>query len=119
MVQHPQHPNPPPIGIRTYQTGSYLIDHVDREDTHAVSAIMNVDQDIDEDWELEIFNLDGEMKRVAMQPGEMVFYESAKCMHGRPDPIVGRYYTNCFFHYRPVGNPKWWQEERENRHDEL
>jgi len=53
-----------------------------------------------------------------MSPGDMVFYESARCMHGRPEPLQGQFYVNLFSHYRPVGNPKWYMEERATIPDE-
>ncbi len=31
----------------------------------------------------------------------MLLYESAKCPHGRPDPLVGEYYDNLFVHFIP------------------
>jgi hypothetical protein len=46
---------------------------------------------------------------VEMQPGELVLYESAKCMHGRQEALKGEMYANIFFHYRPTGDPKWWR----------
>ena len=39
---------------------------------------------------------------VDLQPGQTLFYESAKCIHGRPTPMKGRYYTSVFLHYRPT-----------------
>ena len=40
-------------GIRTYYDGAWLSNHVDRESTHAASAIINVEQvDIREPWEV-------------------------------------------------------------------
>lgn len=32
----------------------------------------------------------------------MLFYESAKCLHGRPRPLRGSYYASVFVHYKPV-----------------
>ena len=36
------------------------------------------------------------------QPGEMVWYESARLLHGRPDPFQGEYFDNLFIHYKPT-----------------
>ena len=33
-------------GIRVYRRGSTLFNHVDRSDTHIISAILNVDQKV-------------------------------------------------------------------------
>ena len=40
-------------GIRRYTNGSTLQAHVDVVATHAVSAILNVGQDVDSDWPLQ------------------------------------------------------------------
>jgi hypothetical protein len=59
-------------------------------------------------WDLEIHDHQTEVPQlVAMEAGDMVFYESARCMHGRPEPLKGAYYVNLFAHYRPAGDPKW------------
>lgn len=63
-------------------------------------------------WQLDIDDHQtGEGHLVTMSPGDMVFYESARCLHGRPEPLQGEYYVNLFVHYRPVGNPKWYMED--------
>jgi prolyl 4-hydroxylase len=58
--------------------------HVDTVNTHVVSAIINVDQDVDEDWPLLILDHADNEVNLVMQPGDMVLYESAKLLHGRP-----------------------------------
>eukprot|EP00924_Labyrinthula_sp_SR-Ha-C_P003005 augustus_masked-scaffold_58-processed-gene-0.2-mRNA-1 protein AED:1.00 eAED:1.00 QI:0/-1/0/0/-1/1/1/0/454 len=98
-------------GIRSYFDGNWLLNHVDRHETHAVSAIINVEQnDIREDWELEVINLNGTVVHSPLFEEEMFLYESAKVMHGRPKPLEGRRYVNVFFHYKPVvdDDVKWW-----------
>ena len=40
-------------------------------------------------------------RRVVLEKGEMLFYESAKCLHGRPHPFVGEWYSSIFIHYVP------------------
>lgn len=39
---------------------------------------------------------------VVMRAGDMLLYESAKLLHGRPDVFLGRHYDNVFIHYKPV-----------------
>ena len=58
--------------------------HVDTLETHVVSAIINVDQKVVEDWPLIILDHEGHEQKVVMQAGDMVLYESAKLLHGRP-----------------------------------
>lgn len=40
--------------VDRYTNGSRLLMHVDTMDTHAVSGIINVDQEVKEPWELEV-----------------------------------------------------------------
>jgi hypothetical protein len=96
-------------GIRYYLRGAVLENHVDRLKTHAISAIINVDQDpnMSEPWLLEIFDHDRNVHHIEMQPGEMVFYESAACVHGRPTPFKGKYYANFFVHFAPQDRSIW------------
>jgi len=48
-----------------------------------------------------------------MEPGDVVYYESAKCLHGRNRPMAGpnAYYVNLFTHYRPIGDDDWFIKE--------
>lgn len=34
----------------------------------------------------------------------MLFYESAKCLHGRREIFHGKYYGSIFIHYKPIEN---------------
>lgn len=73
-----------------------------------MSAIVNVDQvGIDEDWSLEIMGNDGLYHYVNMKPGEMLFYESAKALHGRPQKLKGDGYSNIFIHFKPTTEGVW------------
>jgi len=89
-------------GIRRYTNGSVLRMHVDTVNTHVVSAIINVEQNVDKEWPLIILDHDDKEHNVLMQPGDMLLYESAKLLHGRPEPFVGTSYDNIFIHYKPV-----------------
>ena len=95
-------------GMRRYEDGARLLTHVDREATHACSLIINVDQGgIREPWKIEIYDFADRLHEIEMEPGDIVYYESARCLHGRMQPLQGAYYVNLFAHYRPVGDPKW------------
>jgi len=94
-------------GIRRYTNGSWLISHVDRFNTHVISAILNVDQSVDKDWPLYILDNDGNIHKEFIMPGEMLWYESARAVHGRPDTFVGDHFDNIFIHWAPVG--EWYQ----------
>ena len=46
------------------------------------SAIINVAQDVDEPWPLEVIGHDGKAYNVTMEPGDLVLYESHSIIHG-------------------------------------
>jgi len=89
-------------GFRAYQRGSYLHNHVDRGLTHIISSTICVDYQLDEPWPLYIEDIYGEAHQVNLEPGELLFYEGARLIHGRPWPLKGDYYIGMFVHYRPV-----------------
>ncbi len=88
-------------GIRDYHHGAILKPHRDRLQTHIVSAIINVAQDTLEDWPLVIEDNDYRRHEILLQPGELVFYEGARLLHGRPIPLNGKHYANIFVHFMP------------------
>jgi prolyl 4-hydroxylase len=68
-----------------------------------LSAIINVNQDLDEPWPLEVYGRDGIAVNITMVPGDMVLYESHSIIHGRPFPLRGRFMANLFVHFEPLG----------------
>lgn len=78
-------------GIREYRTGARLAPHVDRLPLVS-SAIINVAQDVDEPWPLEVIGHDGKAYNVTMEPGDLVLYESHSVIHGtcRHQPPLSR-----------------------------
>ena len=92
-------------GIRVYHNNSVLTPHVDRMPLVS-SAIINVDQDVDEPWFLEAYDHAGVAHNVSMAPGDLVLYESHSVIHGRPFPMKGKYYANIFVHFEPLGPPR-------------
>lgn len=104
-------------GLRQYETNARLLTHVDRLNTHVVSLIVNVAQGgLEEDWPVEVYDHYGRLHEVVMEPGDVVYYESAKNLHSRNRPLVGEhaYYTNLFTHYRPIGaGDNWYKDETE------
>ena len=88
-------------GIRIYQDGAVLVPHRDREHTHIISAIINIDQEVNEDWPLVIEDHFYRKHEVILKPGEVIYYESAKLLHGRPVPLNGKSFANIFCHFMP------------------
>jgi len=100
-------------GFRLYQNQSFLNMHVDKPETHVISCILHVDRSEDaEPWPIVIEDLQGNTNEVYLTPGDLLFYESAKCLHGRPKIFTGSWYTSVFVHYYPQG---W---DRHRRMDE-
>jgi len=89
-------------GVRRYTNGSWLASHLDRFSTHVISAILNLGQSVTHAWPLHILDNSGAQHSVLLQPGEMLWYESARLVHGRPDKLEGEYFDNIFIHYRPT-----------------
>jgi prolyl 4-hydroxylase len=96
-------------GIREYYQNNILRLHVDRVDTHIVSVILQIDQDLGDagPWELELIDFDGIRRNVTLEVGEMMLYESATLIHGRPYPFKGVRFANAFLHYVPYSNWRW------------
>lgn len=86
-------------GIREYGRGAVLKKHRDVIESRVVSSIINVAQEVDEPWALQIEDHQGEEHEVCMEPGDMILYESARLMHGREVPLVGESYANIFCHF--------------------
>lgn len=92
-------------GMRVYRRHAMLLNHVDRRDTHLVSAVLQVAQACDPDggWPIEVLEDDGGVHEVYLQPGQMLLYEGARLRHGRPMRFRGRWFGNIFTHFAPVG----------------
>jgi len=89
-------------GLRVYRDGSNLNMHVDKTSTHIISSILHVDHgDNDEPWPIIIEDFQGNTNEVNLESGDMLFYESSKCMHGRPKKMRGGWYSSLFIHYHP------------------
>jgi len=89
-------------GIRIYQNGATLREHRDRIDSHIISAIINVDQHVNEDWPLVIEDNYYRRHDIILKPGDVVFYEGGRLLHGRPKPLNGIRYANVFCHFKPL-----------------
>jgi len=86
-------------GIRRYWNNSWLATHVDRGDQLVLSAIINVDiGKMEEEWPLLIHDHDENPSLVFLRPGDVVLYESAAVIHGRPLPMRGEFMANVFAH---------------------
>jgi hypothetical protein len=90
-------------GLRVYRNESSLNMHIDRVESHVISAIMHVDHDANgEPWPLVIEDFQGNTVEVNLESGDLLLYESSKCYHGRPRPFNGDWYSSLFLHWHPV-----------------
>jgi hypothetical protein len=97
-------------GVRLYQNGSSLVMHHDKVRTHVISSIVHIAHeydDEDETWPIQIEDHDGNLHSVDLEPGQMLFYESAKMLHGRMKTFKGKYYGSIFLHYQPKDESIW------------
>ena len=47
-----------------------------------ISAILNIGQGVEQDWLLNVLDNSRAQHSVLLQPGEMLWYESARVVHG-------------------------------------
>lgn len=99
-------------GFRLYRNESRLNMHVDKPETHVISSILHIDHSKDSDpWPLVIEDFQGNTVEIVLEAGDMLFYESSKCFHGRPTKFNGSWYTSVFTHYQPA-DPEWKKSDR-------
>ena len=97
---------------RSLNRSTYRTLHIPPHTAEGIAAIVNVGQDVDEPWELHLLDPQGRRHRITMEPGDMVYYESASAVHGREIPLNGSWYANCFIHYAPTkDSPIDWSYE--------
>lgn len=90
-------------GLRAYRNNSNLLMHVDKPITHIISCILHIDHSEDsEPWPIFIEDFRGDTNEVVLESGDMLFYESSKCLHGRPRNFTGSWYSSIFVHYHPT-----------------
>ena len=81
-------------GFRLYRNQSRLHVHVDKPQTHVISFILHIDSSEDaEPWPILIEDLQGNTHEVILTSGDILFYESSKCFHGRPRKFNGTWYS--------------------------
>ena len=54
---------------------------------------------MDKNWPLLVIDNQGKRRRINLDPGEMLLYESARMPHGRQIPFEGEFYDNLFVHF--------------------
>lgn len=82
---------------------SVVVPHCDRLPLVA-SAMVNVAQDVEEDWPYEIYDHNGQAHNISLHPGDMLLFESHSVIHGRPFPMNGKFNAMLFIHFEPTGH---------------
>jgi hypothetical protein len=97
-------------GFRLYQNHSQLTMHVDKVQTHIISFILHIDAAANvEPWPIVMEDFHGVTHEVILTPGDILFYESSKCFHGRPRRLNGLWYSSLFVHYYPKHG--WYEQD--------
>jgi hypothetical protein len=92
-------------GFRLYRNESRLWMHKDRTQTHVISCILHIASSEDsEPWPIVIEDYAGNTNQVFLKAGDILLYESAKNLHGRPRRFIGSWYTSLFVHFYPKGD---------------
>ena len=96
-------------GLRVYHNTSRLHMHIDKIRTHVISSIFHVDhsnsnkEENNNNWPLYIedyLSNGNNTMEIYLEKGDLLLYESAKYLHGRPRPFAGNWYSSLFLHYR-------------------
>ena len=87
-------------GIHEFKKSAVIKMHRDQLHTHSVSAMINIDQTPNCEWPLVIEDHFYRQHKVRLKPGQMLVYESAKLLHGRPVPFSGDNYANVVVHFK-------------------
>jgi len=88
-------------GIREYLKGTVLANHYDKKESHVISAMIHLDDKSEKSWPLYIEDHNFRPHEITMEYGDVVFYESTTCLHGRPTPFDGDYYRNMYIYFKP------------------
>jgi len=95
-------------GLREYFPGSWLRNHIDRVDTHVISATLSLlKPNSTKPWPIETVDWNGKRHRYEHKAGEMLMYESATRPHGRPYLLPDGMHVGCFVHFAPVENTEY------------
>ena len=73
---------------RSYADQAVVPPHVDSI-PFVISAVIRIAQDLVEPWVIEMIGHDGKAYNVSLGEGEMLIYEGASVIHGRPFPMNG------------------------------
>jgi prolyl 4-hydroxylase len=73
---------------KLYSNQSMVLPSVDSEPM-IISALIRVSQDLVEPWIIEVIGHNGKAYNISLEEGEMLLYEGASVIHGRPFRMNG------------------------------
>ena len=94
--------SPDVSGIRVHGRGAVVEPHRDEHDSQIISAVINVDQELDEDWPIEIEDNYYRTHHIVLRPGEMLFFEGRRLLHGMAATLKGACYADISCTFKPV-----------------
>ena len=69
-------------GIKVYKTGAVIAPHLESPPL-VNTLIINVADDLDEPWPLEVYGRDGMALNITMETGDMLLCEAHSIIHGK------------------------------------
>ncbi|MEM1181872.1 MAG: class I SAM-dependent methyltransferase [Acidobacteriota bacterium] len=90
-------------GLFVYQRGTYVLPHVNRMGAGIFSSVACIAGELDEPWPVYLEDVDGKAHEIELAPGDLLFYEGARLIHGHPWPLRGRFLISLAVHFRPAG----------------
>lgn len=93
-------------GLRLFRNTTTIKMHLDKKGSHSMGYILHVgasdDYQPEEDsWPFLIEDFHGRTHEITMVPGDLILFEAAKLVHGRPHKLNASWYCNVVGHYYP------------------
>jgi len=86
-------------GIHSYKNKEIIELHREHLQTHHISAQILIDKD--KDWNFDLYDHGNNLNTIpTLNIGDIILYEGAKLLHGRPLPFEGTYYDILYVHYK-------------------
>ena len=89
--------------VHRYLDGTRVKLHRDQDERHRASVLMNISQKLKRPWRLLIEDHAYRRHEITIAPGEVLLYEGAKLLHGRPEPCRGDHFADLIAHYDVAG----------------
>jgi len=93
-------------GLRLFRNTTTIKMHLDKKGSHSMGYVLHVGASDDYDsevdpWPFLIEDFNGRTHEITMVPGDLILFEAAKLVHGRPHKLNASWYCNVVGHYYP------------------